>query len=121
MKQLALILLFVLAMSSIRSQSLIELQNVDTTYYETGKIKSIVFNNNVLHTQFVLSKLGGSLVKIIYQYDECNQLRNTTYIYTIYTDLNSYGILNPSKYYAEDHMVENVNCDKVWLKPFTFY
>jgi hypothetical protein len=102
-----------------QSQSFNSPQIVDTSFYQSGKIKTITFNKSAQTA--VLFPGQRNLLKIVYQYDECANLRNITNIYEVYVNPNSYGIMYPNRYHEEDNLTSSAKCERIWTKPILLY
>lgn len=89
----------------------------DTSYYSNGAIKNITTYPN--YTVDSIGLCESIMIKTIFQYDECGNLRNVTVIkQTGYPCMN--GILGP-RYIFTDYPQTNVNCDIPWSRPLIKY
>jgi hypothetical protein len=57
------------------------------------------------------------MIKTIYQYDECSNLRNITTVYQIYIDPYLNGFIRQETIEQKDFLIKNVKCSSFWLKP----
>jgi hypothetical protein len=121
MKRQLHILLIILWTKSVYSQTIISesIKRIDTTYYQAGQIKTITFTENASSQETYLEQTSivNRKIKTIYQYDECNNLRNTAIIYEVNNDPKYSGVMNPDRQREEDNLIKNVICDKQWMKP----
>lgn len=92
---------------------------IDTTYYASGKIRTISFNNIKINGLCVntISYSEKKIFKTVYQYDECSNLRNITTVYQLNIDPNLNGFICPETFEQKDFLIENVKCDTLWIKP----
>ena len=120
MKSLILFAAIILSLQ-VRGQSFadepvfIDISIVDTSFYETGKVKTTTIHFTSTPNLFSFNKTR--LLKTVYQYDQCGNLRNVSKVYKVYVDPNSYGIMNPSSYLFVDEPIKDLVCDTLWVKP----
>jgi len=104
------------------SASVIAYPQSDTVYYDKGGIKYITFypnSVNIIRNRVVRSF---ELVKKVFQYDQCGNLRNITEISRYTGQITScldYYFNHP--YQLKHSFTTNVNCTEPWTKPLLLF
>ncbi len=92
---------------------------IDTTYYASGKIRTISFKDVKINGLCVnsISECEKKIFKTVYQYDECSNLRNITTIYQLNIDPSMNSLICQEPFEQNDFLIKNVKCDTLWIKP----
>jgi len=97
-------------------------QKSDTVYYEKGGIKYITFypkSENRISNPVVSSF---ELLKKVFQYDQCGNLRNITEISRHTGQITScYDSYFNHRYQLKNSFTTNVTCTEPWTKPLIHY
>jgi len=104
--------------SSVNDHSFDNVNSIDTNFYKSGGIQVVTFTFQ--QSQLILPG-HRKLAKLFFQYDQCGNLRNTTYQYRIYIKPDLPGILNPPKYQQEHNLTNNKLCEEEWIQPLFLY